>query len=655
MNGKDNEKEEKSENDGSAPTKERGTRVDDGGNNTGGSQGEGEGGASEGGASEGGGGGRATVVEAQLRATEKQVVSGKKQVVSPRQQRPSSSSSAPTTHTPVATSAATSATAAPNSSISTSRSTITSSSSNNNNIEANLRQTEQEILSSGGTNKKKLVSSSMSSRSKTEPTDTIGSESSIPDTAKPTTSLSVTDAVQANLRQTEQQLMSGRKVAKPQNENPNTTTPTPTAAAATVEATLRQTEQQVLSGKKQAPRTQNAEQQLRQVQASVMKKENTEKEGTNLLEQVATDMRATRNAPQEPPASPSQPLQKLDRSLLSDNRTRQQQQQLQGDQKTTIPNAVGPDGHALSNRELQHMVGDQYQPGNNTVSRPTPSASTSASAAVAMGTVVPPTFDSQNATPAPTSMAAALQQEQFASDEEAYQRTLQASMGEATRPTATTAPTPPEPETTPAASAEIQAFVAENAPVTAVAIEAEEAQERAKFRKMIYIVGACLVIIVVVVVVAVVVASGGGDDDGDDEPTLSPTPSPTMAPTTAGEAALVDCLASSPVADVLDVNQLRTNKTSPQFRAVSWMANEDEMYQGCTSGVTSIDSKLWERYALVTFYFAVNGPRWGICGQKDPSCSAGTYLGIADDCLSNCRTLTFCMQTVLLCSVWYRR
>ena len=459
--------------------------------------------------------------------------------------------------------------------------------------------------------------------------------------------------------------MSGGKVAKPQNNT--TRTPTAATAAATVEANLRQTEQQVLSGKKQAPQTHagahNTEQQLRQVQASdgVIKKENAEKQGANILEQVATEMRASRNAPQEPPASPTQPLQKLDRSLLSANRTHhhhhQQQQQQKGDQRTTIPSAVGPDGHALSNRELQEMVVDQYQPENITTVRPSPSASTSPSTPVAMGDVLP-TFDPPNATPATTSMVAALQQEQFVSVEEAYQRTIQASMADATRPTTatTTAPPPPEPETTPAASAEIQAFVAENAPVTAVAIEEEEAQEREKFRKMIYIIGAfgaCLVIIGIVVVVAVVVSSGGGGD-GDEEPTFPPTASPTMAPTMAGEAALVDCLASSPVADVLDINQLRSNKTSPQWRAVSWMVNEDEMYQGCSSAGTRSDSKLWERYALATFYFAVNGPKWGICGQSDPFCSSGTYFGNNSKwSVDNCLSWYFHPICNRHCIVWY--
>ena len=129
-------------------------------------------------------------------------------------------------------------------------------------------------------------------------------------------------------------------------------------------------------------------------------------------------------------------------------------------------------------------------------------------------------------------------------------------------------------------------------------------------------------LIVIVVVVAVVVAAGGGNgiDDGPAPP--PPTASPTMAPTSVGEALLIGCLATSPVADVLDINQLQTNRTSPQFRAVSWMVHEDLMYEGCTNDDT--DSKLWERYALATFYFAVNGPKWGVCGQTDKSCAGGT-------------------------------
>lgn len=516
-------------------------------------------------AGEGAPGDAAKGVEAQLRATAKQVTSGKKQAVRSQQQRSS-------------TSTASSRRSSNNNSV-------------NRDVEANLRQTERQVLA-GSTGKKHKSSQGKPSLT----------------AATPTTSPTTATAVESNLRQTERQVLSAGK---------------------------KQEQQQ-----KQQNKSNTTEEEMRRVESDVVNKGGA----TNETTQVATEMRMTRNHHRDdndgcygtPHDSSTQPLAKLDRSLLAPKPDRTSQKD--GDQKATIPGAVGPNGQTLSDRDLQQMVGSDGDGYYSETSPPTTSRSTTA---VAMGTVLPTLEPPRNEaafTTTSNNRAATLQQDQFTSDEEAYQRTLQASMADAAQPSSSTSLAAPPEATTEAAataSAEIQAFVAQTAPVTAFAVEEQEAQEQAKFRKILYMVGACVVIVAIVVIVSVVVASGGDNEDG---PTTPDTPSPTMAPTTAGEAALVDCLASSPVADVLDIQQLQTNKTSPQFRAVSWMVNEDEMYQGCTSsGDDTTDSKLWERYALVTFYFAVNGPGWGICGQDDPFCAGGKWDQRMDCCHWPCR------------------
>jgi hypothetical protein len=165
----------------------------------------------------------------------------------------------------------------------------------------------------------------------------------------------------------------------------------------------------------------------------------------------------------------------------------------------------------------------------------------------------------------------------------------------------------------------IEAFVAETvvAP-TGVAVimseEEEEHLERKKQKRILWGIASCLIVAVVAVVV-VVVATGGSDGGAvagppTIAPTSSPTVSPTLSPTSAFFSEIAGCLAEISGQDAL------TDRTTPQFQAARWIANED-----ATLGATCPSQKFLQRYALATLYFSAGGPEWDICNQEDPACT----------------------------------
>ncbi|CAB9505242.1 LRR receptor-like serine threonine-protein kinase [Seminavis robusta] len=66
---------------------------------------------------------------------------------------------------------------------------------------------------------------------------------------------------------------------------------------------------------------------------------------------------------------------------------------------------------------------------------------------------------------------------------------------------------------------------------------------------------------------------------------------------------------------------------SPQSLAASWIAQDV-----FSAGLQVSDSKLLQRYALATFYFATGGENWHQCGRESPSCGATHWLTDGDAC-----------------------
>jgi hypothetical protein len=165
----------------------------------------------------------------------------------------------------------------------------------------------------------------------------------------------------------------------------------------------------------------------------------------------------------------------------------------------------------------------------------------------------------------------------------------------------------------------IEAFVAETvvAP-TGVAVimseEEEEHLERKKQKRILCGIASCLIIAVVAVVV-VVVATRGSDGAAvvgppTIAPTSSPTVSPTLSPTTAFFSGIAECLTD------ISGQEALANRTSPQFQAARWLANEDLF-----SGETCPSQKFLQRYTLATLYFSAGGPDWEICNQQNAACT----------------------------------
>jgi hypothetical protein len=127
-------------------------------------------------------------------------------------------------------------------------------------------------------------------------------------------------------------------------------------------------------------------------------------------------------------------------------------------------------------------------------------------------------------------------------------------------------------------------------------------------------IGAALVILLVVgVIVAVTIplTTNRIKDSPSIDSAVTPTqsPAPTKAPTAAATACTrLDC----PLAEILLQNEVADaealqDESSPQFRALRWLANENTTVLDLDSTSTVI---LLERYILAVLYFATGGGVW---------------------------------------------
>jgi hypothetical protein len=132
-------------------------------------------------------------------------------------------------------------------------------------------------------------------------------------------------------------------------------------------------------------------------------------------------------------------------------------------------------------------------------------------------------------------------------------------------------------------------------------------------KEIIFLIGAAFALLLVVGVilgVAILLTANNNKDSPSIDSAVTPiqSPAPTKAPSAAPlECTSMDCLAEILLQnEVADVDALQ-DESSPQFRALRWLANED-------TAVLDLDSTppvfLVERYVLAVLYFATSGGGW---------------------------------------------
>ena len=527
-------------------------------------------------------------VEENLRQAEKRVM-GKK-LVSPKgvaavQQQPTSSGE--TTSTAHATNAT-------------------------SNVESNLRRVEQRVLGKKQVNAKVPVAAAAAA---------VPME---PPTSPSTTSQSV---VEGNLRQIEKRVLGKRQVVSKAGMTPRIASePTLPKSAANVDSNnLRTTAQRAVG--KDRPQGQptkkpvlpqpseptshhlsNAPAQIsprspRQISPVVAA--DMEPPGGTVLSQVAAQARSRRSIGNSSPPSTATAST------------------VRADQKVRVFPPAGL--HGESSQRLRETPGEEDYEKTRT-------AADGGNAAVVSATSPSPSDSTERILDLPSPPLVddhAVEEDSYmpndTTEEEALQRAMEASMQDGSRRTRTPAAEAPRSNSVsaiPTASTEIQAFVAEPVGHVPVAIDVE-AEERAKLRKIIAIVGGFFCIVVVVVIVAVIVATGGGKGSKGSSaivpvPTLAPTslmPTvfPTMSPTSAELGDFLNCLSAQPGVDV-DALQSR----GPSFQAAAWMVHENGLVN-CTDHL--------QLFALVTFYYSTNGPNWNRCNENDVDCP-GTLVHV---------------------------
>jgi hypothetical protein len=155
----------------------------------------------------------------------------------------------------------------------------------------------------------------------------------------------------------------------------------------------------------------------------------------------------------------------------------------------------------------------------------------------------------------------------------------------------------------------LQAFIAperrevvEAGGVAVVMSEQEEEElERHKYRRLRRIGCVAMLVIIVAVVVPTVLLVGGDDEFAPTAmPSSAPSAMPSLAPTSQKFDQYLDYLVPISGADVF------INRNSPQYRAASWAAEDDPITPELLIGSEQLD----QRYALATFYYALNGDDW---------------------------------------------
>ena len=167
----------------------------------------------------------------------------------------------------------------------------------------------------------------------------------------------------------------------------------------------------------------------------------------------------------------------------------------------------------------------------------------------------------------------------------------------------------------------IEAFVAENVvDATEVAVimsdEEEEVELKKRQRKLMIRMGLGVIVVLLAIIIPVALLTGGGEVEITPSPTLAPTNFPTFSPTSVELSNLVDSLAIKGVSKLIDLQ----DRNSPQGKAVDWIVNDDAYVD--SNGLTELDVKFIQRYALAVFYFALGGDAWSACHRNDESCSS---------------------------------
>jgi hypothetical protein len=167
-------------------------------------------------------------------------------------------------------------------------------------------------------------------------------------------------------------------------------------------------------------------------------------------------------------------------------------------------------------------------------------------------------------------------------------------------------------------TAGIEAFVADHAVVdaTGVAVVLSEAEEERLDRKRArrYTMYGSLGFLIIAggIIAAIVLTVGKPDPVEPMVPTSTPSMSPSMVPSVAPTTSRLDDWIEllTPTSE----DAILTNRSSAQYQAALWIADEDELRLpvGSVRGL--------QRYILAVFYFATTGDGWEECGRLDPTC-----------------------------------
>jgi hypothetical protein len=91
-------------------------------------------------------------------------------------------------------------------------------------------------------------------------------------------------------------------------------------------------------------------------------------------------------------------------------------------------------------------------------------------------------------------------------------------------------------------------------------------------------------------------------------PTAAPTAAPTQSPAPTACTNSMDCLAELLLQKIVSDAEALQDDSSPQFRALRWLANNDTMLLDLDSAPSVILAV--ERYVLAVLYFATSGEGW---------------------------------------------